>query len=85
MALALNTSYWGVQSVPAYISIMHGHLSVNQTELTFKVTYKVGSKEGPTLKSSGYAAPYTLSGDNPFVQAYNYLKTLPEFDGSTDC
>jgi hypothetical protein len=28
---------------------------------------------------------YSLNGDNPFVQAYDHLKTLPEFAGATDC
>ena len=28
---------------------------------------------------------YELSGNNPFVQAYNYLKTTSEFAGATDC
>lgn len=31
------------------------------------------------------AAPYSLNGGNPLAQAYNHLKTTPEFDGAEDC
>ena len=32
-----------------------------------------------------YACDYNLQGANPVKQAYEYLKTLPEFAGATDC
>ena len=28
---------------------------------------------------------YNLTGDNPIKQAYEHLKTLPEFSDATDC
>jgi hypothetical protein len=28
--------------------------------------------------------PYAIAGANPFTQAYDYLKTLPDFAGATD-
>jgi len=33
----------------------------------------------------GISYPYALDGGNPIKQAYDYIKTLPEFAGATDC
>jgi len=33
---------------------------------------------------SRYQVEYNLTGDNPLIQAYTYLKTLPEFSGALD-
>jgi hypothetical protein len=32
-----------------------------------------------------FTSAYLLNGSNPLAQAYEYLKTLPEFAGATDC
>lgn len=32
-----------------------------------------------------YASSYDLNGENPIKQAYEYLKTLPEFADAKDC
>jgi hypothetical protein len=39
---------------------------------------------GP-IQQKMYSFPYSLeSSDNMYVQAYNHLKTLPDFEGATD-
>jgi hypothetical protein len=32
-----------------------------------------------------HGCPYDIEGDNPIKQAYEHLKTLPEFEGAIDC
>jgi hypothetical protein len=41
--------------------------------------------EGQELKSENYVFSPDLAGANFIVQAYNHLKTLPEFSGAVDC
>jgi hypothetical protein len=63
-----------------------------------KVTSVGGSKESfafelSTFKEQGglflnkevYPLAFDLDGPNPIKQAYEYLKTLPEFSDATDC
>ena len=37
------------------------------------------------LSSALVPFPYDLDGENPIKQAYQHLKTLPEFEGAEDC
>jgi len=32
-----------------------------------------------------YRFEYSIDGENPIKQAYEYIKTLPEFEGAEDC
>lgn len=42
-------------------------------------------KSGESLFTNFYKFPLDLIGGNPIKQAYEHLKTLPEFAGATDC
>jgi hypothetical protein len=39
----------------------------------------------PFFDEKVVSAAYNLDGKNPIAQAYEHLKTLPEFAGATDC
>ena len=43
------------------------------------------SKGGQTLLSKQYPFTPSLEGDNFIKQAYQFLKTLPEFSDAVDC
>lgn len=43
------------------------------------------SVENPSFAEKSYSCNYSLDGANPIAQAYDHLKTLPEFAGATDC
>jgi hypothetical protein len=43
------------------------------------------SVENPSFAEKSYSCEYALESANPIAQAYEYLKTLPEFAGATDC
>ncbi len=32
-----------------------------------------------------YVTSYNIDGENPFKQAYEYIKTLPEYADAIDC
>jgi hypothetical protein len=84
MALELTkTTIHGFEAVGAYHRVEGLSLSAKDA-IQFAVrTYTTIDK--PAFAETFHFCPYDLNGDNPIAQAYNYLKTLPEFDGATDC
>jgi hypothetical protein len=42
-------------------------------------------KDGVLLQKQEYVFAIDLEGSNPIKQAYEYLKTLPEFSDAVDC
>jgi|688.fasta_scaffold2421101_1 hypothetical protein len=42
-------------------------------------------KAKAAVKQTSFDCKYDLSGANPIAQAYEHLKTLPEFAGAVDC
>lgn len=71
--LTVTDAYHRVENV-----VLHG-----KTSIGFHVmSYADPSKEHLVKKS--HTCAYDLSGGNPISQAYDYLKGLPEFDGSED-
>lgn len=42
-------------------------------------------KDGVLLQKQEYLFAMDLEGSNPIKQAYEYLKTLPEFSDAVDC
>lgn len=73
----------GKQIVDAYFRI--DSLTVHPTEaMSFCIRgYENVSK--PSFIEFVMSCPYRLLGENPLVQAYNYAKTTPEFEGCEDC
>ena len=56
----------------------------SKNEMQFVVrSYADQSK--PFFAEKSFGCAYDLIGANPIAQAYNHLKTLPEFAGATDC
>lgn len=83
MALSLDIEFRGIKIYKAYATVNTPSLSANKTEVIFCVDYRASPHNDP-ITSQMYEAPYDLEGNNPFVQAYDYLKTLEEFQGCTD-
>ncbi len=68
--------------------IENAYIRVDRSEVTKNtMSTEVGiyeSADGKKLKVSFYGSSYNLDGDNPIKQAYQHIKTLPEFTGATD-
>jgi len=58
-------------------------VSVTTSTLTF-ILRKYVSADKPFFDNESFTCAYDMSGDNPIKQAYEHLKTLPEFEGTTD-
>ncbi|MGP5566393.1 hypothetical protein ACTXN8_03235 [Pseudomonas helleri] len=84
MAIKNTVTFKGLVVDKAYIRVLMPTISPGNTRFEF-VTHTMVSPESEALTATGYEAPYSLTGANPLEQAYEHLKTLPEFEGCTDC
>lgn len=84
MALSKTvTSEYGFKAIDAYHRVVATTI-VNKDQIQFYVRSHIDA-EKPFFAEKVISAPYDLNGENPIKQAYNYLKTLPDFSDSTDC
>ena len=74
-SLEISAAYWRVERVEA---------SKEQTIAIVSVNKKVGESTR-MVDQKRYAFVVTLDGKNFIAQAYDHLKTLPEFASATDC
>jgi hypothetical protein len=66
----------------AYIRVDNVNVTKNVCRF-FVQTHK--EKDGQVLDQKSHMISYEIDGVNPIKQAYESLKTLPEFAGATDC
>jgi hypothetical protein len=72
--IQVSDAYFRVESV-----IVH-----SKTEMQFSLRGYV-SVDKPAFDNKSFSCKYDIEGANVHTQAYEYLKTLPEFEGATDC
>lgn len=84
MALEKTTqTVHGFQAVNAYHRV-EGIRFVGKDKIVFHVRVSLDGVK-PHFCDTQYECAYALDGANPIQQAYEHLKTLPEFAGATDC
>ena len=84
MALAKTVlTIHGFSAVNAYHRVEAVSL-IGKDKINFHVRSYV-SQDKPFFAEQVLSATYSIDGQNPIKQAYDYLKTLPEFAGATDC
>lgn len=72
----------GEQTFSAYIRV--DKVNGSKDVLNASVGFYKDNAEGEMIKAEGFQ--FTPSLDSNFIkQAYDYLKTLPEFTGAIDC
>lgn len=59
--------------------------SVEGDRLTEAVLAICQDKDSEPVERRGYYFNLDMEGANPVQQAYDYIKTLPEFSGAEDC
>lgn len=84
MSVMKTIVFKGLTVVDAHITVVMPALSMGNHSMTFGLQYR-GVAGGEVFLNEMRDAPYALDGGNPVEQAYSYLKTLPEFEGCTDC
>jgi hypothetical protein len=82
MALTKNIeTATGINVPNAYFRVEDIFLSKSVISFTLR-NYVVSTK--PPLSKEDMTCAYDILGENPFKQAYDYIKTLPEFADATD-
>ena len=74
----------GISVSAAYCKVENLAL-LNKTLIQFNVKAFASIDNSTSFWQQGYTCIYDLDGPNPIKQAYEYLKTLPEFSNATDC
>lgn len=74
---------FGVNVSDAYHRV-HNVRLITKESMNFAVQTSVDGKL-PPFSDIQHFCDYAIDGENPIKQAYEYLKTLPEFSGATDC
>jgi hypothetical protein len=84
MAFTKTTaSGFGFDVQDAYHRVENVQL-LGKNKLFFHVRFYAGT-DNPSFATTGFECPYDLEGPNPIKQAYQFLKTLPEFSDAVDC
>lgn len=82
MGLRLEVPYGGAVGT-AYARVTRPTISIDIKRVGFDVFVSTERGAEPHTYEH-HTAPYDLDGANPFIQAYMYLKTLPEYSTATD-
>jgi len=81
--VSLNTNFDTTATFEnAYIRVSNVNVKKGVSQASV-ATHK--EKDGQVLQKKNYMFEYDLAGNNAIAQAYNHLKTLPEFTGAIDC
>jgi hypothetical protein len=73
----------GDVQVSCYIKVTM--VSADKTNVVSDVLFRKDTAEGAIIKSVRYSFPPNMQGENFIKQAYEHLKTLPEFAGYVNC
>lgn len=85
MALSLPSyvTPFAVEIKDAYVRVQDISLPT-KNELIF-CAYIYADKDYPPVTKMQYKTEHNVDGGSVIAQAYEYLKTLPEFANATDC
>lgn len=72
----------GIKVDGAYLRVEN--ITLDKTSISFNVR-KYVDKTKSFFSEEYLTCSYDIEGENPFIQAYEYLKTLEEFKDSEDC
>jgi hypothetical protein len=74
---------FGVYIKDAYHRVESVQL-ISKAQIKFQIRASVDGVK-PHFADSAYDCGYAIDGENPIKQAYEHLKTLPEFADANDC
>jgi hypothetical protein len=75
---------WGITISNAYNRVEAVSL-IAKDSISFHLRSYVEPNNKPFFKEQVFTCFYNIEGSNPIKQAYLYLKSLSEFDDTTDC
>lgn len=81
-----NTPIGNVSVAEINVSVVDAYIKVESVDGTKNnASAKVSIKSGNDIFISMHSFVPDMDGKNFIAQAYDYLKTLPEFAGAVDC
>ena len=83
MALKLDINFNGLVVPDAYVKV--NSFEGDKMNLAFNVSTSVTAGYCPFMPIKSYCCSHDINAGNPLEQAYDYLKTLPDFSDATDC
>lgn len=87
MALSQTTTIQTTAGVP--VTLINAYIKVASViankDVISTTVHVCAESNGSVASSQTYQFKHNLLGDNSIKQAYEYLKTLPEFADATDC
>ena len=75
---------WGIKVGNAYCRVETVWID-SKNSISFLVRAYVDTNNPTFFDEQRFTCKYSIDGENPIKQAYEYLKTLPEFADATDC
>lgn len=78
------TTAQGFIADDAYFRVEEVRLA-GKDKIAFSVRGYKDNSGLPAFEDRSLICDYDLNGKNPIAQAYDYIKTLPEFSDATDC
>ena len=78
------TTPHGFEAVDAYHRVEDISLQSKTVMRFFLKSYR-DQQASPHFDMFNFDIPYDMNDANPFVQAYRYVKKLPEFSDAVDC
>lgn len=85
MALRIDVEFKDLSVLGAYVTVMFPMVTASKNEISFGVWYRASQLSIEAFDAVTFTAPYSIDGGNPFIQAYEYLKTQTFFQGCIDC
>jgi hypothetical protein len=85
MALSIDvTLASGLTAPDSYVRVTGVHL-VTKTQASASLSFFASPTSSLAYQTAEQSFAYALDGPNPIKQAYQFLKTLPEFSDAIDC
>jgi hypothetical protein len=78
-----NVRLVGQVQINAYVRI--AHIAGTKNEITANAVFRKDDAEGEEFQAGAYTFKPSMDDGNFIKQAYDHLKTLPEFAGAEDC
>jgi len=78
------TTEQGFEANGAYHRVEGVRLN-GKTSMSFQIRSYKDAKDCLAFSDAMHICAYDIEGKNPIAQAYEYLKTLPDFTGAIDC
>lgn len=82
MALSKDIEFKGISVPSAYHRVWN--VSLSKASMSFGLSVHANAG-GEMLSSTAHECAYDINGSNPIRQAYEHLKSLPEFASASDC